>query len=173
MTKVRGLRGATTADANTRDDILDATRELLERLVEANDVHTDDIAAVTFSATKDLDAEFPAVAARVSTWDGPTWPSCAATRWTSPADKKRCIRVLILGEHRQESERTRNGLSARRRKPPLTKRQNRLVRLQSNVGDTFEVLALSSPLGLKAGIQGWGERDEQSISSRMRHHLSN
>ena len=126
MTKVRGLRGATTADANTRDDILDATRELLERLVEANDVHTDDIAAVTFSATKDLDAEFPAVAARVHMG----WTEVAIMcghEMDVPGGQKRCIRVLILGEHRQESERTRNGLSARRRKPPLAKRQNRLV----------------------------------------------
>ena len=95
MTKVRGLRGATTADANTRDDILDATRELLERLVEANDVHTDDIAAVTFSATKDLDAEFPAVAARVHMG----WTNVAIMcghEMDVPGGQKRCIRVLIL-----------------------------------------------------------------------------
>ena len=95
MTKVRGLRGATTADANTRDDILDATRELLERLVEANDVHTDDIAAVTFSATKDLDAEFPAVAARVHMG----WTEVAIMcghEMDVPGGQKRCIRVLIL-----------------------------------------------------------------------------
>ena len=95
MTKVRGLRGATTADANTRDDILDATRELLERLVEANDVDTDDIAAVTFSATKDLDAEFPAVAARVHMG----WTNVAIMcghEMDVPGGQKRCIRVLIL-----------------------------------------------------------------------------
>ena len=95
MTKVRGLRGATTADANTRDDILDATRELLERLVEANDVDTDDIAAVTFSATKDLDAEFPAVAARVHMG----WTNVAIMcghEMDVPGGQKRCIRVLVL-----------------------------------------------------------------------------
>ena len=95
MTKVRGLRGATTADANTRDDILDATRELLERLVEANGVDTDDIAAVTFSATKDLDAEFPAVAARVHMG----WTNVAIMcghEMDVPGGQKRCIRVLIL-----------------------------------------------------------------------------
>ena len=95
MTKVRGLRGATTADANTRDDILDATRELLDRLVEANDVNTDDIAAVTFSATKDLDAEFPAVAARVHMG----WTNVAIMcghEMDVPGGQERCIRVLIL-----------------------------------------------------------------------------
>ena len=95
MMKVRGLRGATTADANTSDDILDATRELLERLVEANDVDTDDIAAVTFSATKDLNAEFPAVAARVHMG----WTNVAIMcghEMDVPGGQERCIRVLIL-----------------------------------------------------------------------------
>ena len=93
--KVRGLRGATTADTNTRDDILDATRELLERLVEANDVTTDDIAAVTFSTTKDLNAEFPAVAARVHMG----WNNVAIMcghEMDVPGGQERCIRVLIL-----------------------------------------------------------------------------
>ena len=93
--KVRGLRGATTADANTRDDILEATSELLERLVEANDVNTDDIAAVTFSTTKDLDAEFPAVAARVHMG----WNNVAimcSHEMDVPGGQERCIRVLIL-----------------------------------------------------------------------------
>ena len=93
--KVRGLRGATTADSNTRDDILDATRELLERVVEANEVNIDDIAAVTFSATKDLDAEFPAVAARVHMG----WTDVAIMcghEMDVPGGQERCIRVLIL-----------------------------------------------------------------------------
>ena len=93
--KVRGLRGATTADANTRDDILEATSELLERLVEANDVNTDDIAAVTFSTTKELDAEFPAVAARVHMG----WNNVAIMcghEMDVPGGQERCIRVLIL-----------------------------------------------------------------------------
>ena len=95
MTRVRGLRGATTADSNTRDDILEATSELLERLVEANDVNTDDIAAVTFSTTKDLDAEFPAVAARVHMG----WNNVAIMcghEMDVPGGQERCIRVLIL-----------------------------------------------------------------------------
>lgn len=95
MTTVRGLRGATTADSNTRDSILEATRELLEALVEANDVCTDDIAAVTFSTTRDLDAEFPAVAARV----GLGWTDVAMMcghEMEVPGGQERCIRVMIL-----------------------------------------------------------------------------
>ena len=95
MAKVRGLRGATTADANTRDDILEATSELLERLVEANDVNTDDIAAVTFSTTKDLDAEFPAVAARVHMGWSDVAIMCGH-EMDVPGGQERCIRVLIL-----------------------------------------------------------------------------
>ena len=95
MTTVRGLRGATTADSNTRDDILDATRELLQELVEANDVSADDIAAVTFSTTRDLDAEFPAVAARVDLG----WTDVAMMcghEMDVPGGQERCIRVMIL-----------------------------------------------------------------------------
>ena len=95
MAKVRGLRGATTADSNTRDDILEATSELLERLVEANDVNTDDIAAVTFSTTKDLDAEFPAVAARVHMGWSDVAIMCGH-EMDVPGGQERCIRVLIL-----------------------------------------------------------------------------
>jgi len=62
--KVRALRGATTADNNTKDDIVQATTELLEEMLDRNDIATDDIISITFTATKDLTAEFPAAAVR-------------------------------------------------------------------------------------------------------------
>ena len=65
----RGIRGATTASANTREAILEATRELLERLVEANKLEKESIAAAIFTTTRDLNAEFPAVAARQMGWE--------------------------------------------------------------------------------------------------------
>ncbi len=95
MMKVRGLRGATTANCNTSEEIVDATRELLEQLVEANDVDPDDIAALTFSTTKDLNAEFPAVAARVDLG----WTDVAMMcghEMDVPGGQERCIRVLLL-----------------------------------------------------------------------------
>ncbi len=95
MSAVRGLRGATTADDNTSEAILDATRELLEELVSVNDVHTADIAAVTFSTTDDLNADFPAVAARVHMG----WTDVAMMcgyEMSVPGGQERCIRVLIL-----------------------------------------------------------------------------
>ncbi len=60
-----GLRGATTADANTPEAILDATEELLRELAAANDLAEEDIGAVFFTVTADLTAEFPAKAARL------------------------------------------------------------------------------------------------------------
>ena len=65
MTTCLGIRGATTADANSRDAIILATEELLHTMVEANGVAEADVAAVFFTTTRDLNAEFPAVAARV------------------------------------------------------------------------------------------------------------
>ena len=68
MSKVRAIRGATTADENTKDAIVDATREMLESLVEENDFELDDVISAFFTTTKDLNAQFPAVAARKIGW---------------------------------------------------------------------------------------------------------
>jgi len=90
----RGIRGATTAAENTRSAILTATRELLERIIAANDLCAEDIASVMFSTTADLNAEFPAVAARALGWHD-TALFCAH-EIAVPGSVKRCIRVLIL-----------------------------------------------------------------------------
>ena len=60
----RGVRGATTADSNSRDDILTATRQLLALMIHYNEISPDDVSSAIFSTTVDLDAEFPALAAR-------------------------------------------------------------------------------------------------------------
>ena len=64
---MRGIRGATTADANSGPAIITATQKLLREIVAANDVHPDDIASVFFTTTPDLVAEFPAAALRKAT----------------------------------------------------------------------------------------------------------
>jgi chorismate mutase len=90
---IRGIRGATTANANTRDAILDATRELLETMVKTNFINFDDIASAIFTMTSDLDAAFPASAARSLGWTHvPLLDACAPR---VPNDLPRCIRVLI------------------------------------------------------------------------------
>ena len=94
MTKVRGVRGATTADENTRESILEATTDLLERLIEANDIEADDVAAAVFTATQDLNAEFPAQAARRLGWDYVAL--MCAHELAVPDAPARCIRALIL-----------------------------------------------------------------------------
>src|SRR6185436_11074699 len=65
MSKIlRGLRGATTASANTRDAILDATEELIRALQEANGFKPEDVESAIFTSSPDLTAEYPARAAR-------------------------------------------------------------------------------------------------------------
>ena len=61
--RCRGLRGATTVPANSSDDILEATTELLSEMMQANDLRIYDVASAYFTTTRDLNAEFPAVAA--------------------------------------------------------------------------------------------------------------
>lgn len=94
MTVVRGIRGATTADANTRDAILSATREMLERLVEANQLDPDNVAAAWFTTTPDLNAEFPAVEARRMGWTHVAL--MCGHEMSVPDGLPRCIRVLVL-----------------------------------------------------------------------------
>jgi len=90
----RGLRGATTALDNTREAVLEATRELLERLVEANGLKTDDLAATFFTTSPDLNAEFPAVAARQMGWE--YVPLICGHEMNVPTGLPLCIRVMIM-----------------------------------------------------------------------------
>ena len=90
----RGIRGATTADSNTKEDILNATKELLRKITEANDIRYENVACAIFTTTQDLDAEFPAAAARQLGWEH-TALLCAQ-EMNVPNSVKRCIRILIL-----------------------------------------------------------------------------
>ena len=94
MTKVRGIRGATTAETNSKEAILGATRELLHRLIEANDIDADDVAAAIFTTTHDLNAEFPALAARQIGWDHVAL--MCGHEMLVPDATTQCIRVLVL-----------------------------------------------------------------------------
>ncbi len=90
-----GLRGATTAAANTPEAILDATEELLRELTTANDLAEEDIGAVFFTVTADLTAEFPAKAARLRLgWQQTALiDSCEISVHGAPES---VIRVLLL-----------------------------------------------------------------------------
>ena len=93
MSKVRAIRGATTADENTKDAIVDATREMLESLVDENDFELDDVISAFFTTTKDLNAQFPAVAARKIGWVDVAL-MCSHEMFIADA-QERCIRVMV------------------------------------------------------------------------------
>ncbi len=90
---IRGIRGATVAQANTAEAIRVATRELLLALIDANGLEPNDIASAFFSVTPDLSAEAPARAARDLGWDEAAM-LCLA-EMAVPGAPERCIRVLI------------------------------------------------------------------------------
>ncbi len=90
---LRGIRGATTVKKNTRAEILSATKELLEELIAANGIRSEEIASALFSTTAELDAEFPAVAARGLGWT--ETPLLCMREIPVSGSLKNCIRVLI------------------------------------------------------------------------------
>ena len=94
MSSVRGIRGATTADDNTREAILGATTELLSEIVEANDLVLDDVAAAIFTTTEDLNADFPAQAARHMGWEHVALLNSHEMK--VPDSQTMCIRALLL-----------------------------------------------------------------------------
>ena len=89
----RGIRGATTVERNDRDDILAATTELLNLIVQLNGLRSEDIAYVWFTVTPDLDAEFPAFAARELGWTDV--PLMCGREIPVPGALGGCVRTLI------------------------------------------------------------------------------
>ena len=95
MTAVRGVRGATTVRENSRPEIMDATEELLNEMIAANDIESKDIAAVYFTLTSDLNAEFPAVAARERlNWN--LVPLINSIEIDRPGSMRMCVRVMLF-----------------------------------------------------------------------------
>lgn len=89
----RGIRGATTVERNDKDEILAATKELLQLLIEKNQLQPDDVASAIFTVTEDLDADFPALAARMLGW---TEVALICTREIPvPGSLGKCIRILL------------------------------------------------------------------------------
>lgn len=91
---VRGIRGATTVTVDEREEILAATRELLEEIVRVNALATEDVAAAIFTVTDDIRATFPAAAARAMGWTAV--PLLDAQEIPVPGSLSHCIRVLLL-----------------------------------------------------------------------------
>ena len=89
----RGVRGATTPDANTSEAILAATRQLLALMIRRNGIQKEDVASAIFTTTRDLNAEFPALAARQLGWMDVAL--MCAYELTVPGGLEGCIRILL------------------------------------------------------------------------------
>jgi chorismate mutase len=91
---IRGIRGATTVTADQPDLILQATRELLEEILEENEeMRPEDVACAIFTVTDDLVSTFPAQAARQMGWS--LVPMLCAREIPVPGSLPRVIRVLV------------------------------------------------------------------------------
>jgi len=90
----RGIRGAITVSENTEEAIIATTKELLQRMIKVNEVKISDIACILFTTTSDLNAAFPAAAARRLGWT--QVPLLCGHEMNVPGSLARCLRVLVL-----------------------------------------------------------------------------
>ena len=90
---MRGVRGATTVDADTKDEVLLRTRQLLALMIRLNEIPSTDICSAIFTTTVDVMAEFPALAARQLGWLDV--PLLCTHEISVPGSLKMCVRVLI------------------------------------------------------------------------------
>jgi chorismate mutase len=91
--KLRALRGAITVEENDAEQILTATEELVHEVIERNELNLDDLVSCIFTCTSDLDAEFPAVAAR--RYGFSAVPLLCAREIDVPGAMPRVIRMLL------------------------------------------------------------------------------
>jgi len=100
---VRGIRGAITVELNEKSEIIERTDELLQVIMERNEIKVEDIASAYFTVTDDLDAEFPAVAARNLGWI--YTPLMCSKEIPVKGSLDMCIRVLLhLNSEKAQSE---------------------------------------------------------------------
>lgn len=91
---IRGIRGATTVAADDPESILQATRELLEAILDENDsMKPEDVGSALFTVTQDLNSTFPAQGAREMGWG--LVPMLCAREIPVPGSLPRVIRVLV------------------------------------------------------------------------------
>lgn len=89
----RGVRGATTIEANTQEEVLKGTRELLALMIRLNGIEPQDVASAIFTTTSDIDAAFPAVAARQLNWSEVAL--MCGHELDVPGALRKCIRILV------------------------------------------------------------------------------
>lgn len=117
----RGVRGATTVEENTREQILEETRKLLALMIRLNGMASTDVASAIFTLTEDLNAEFPASAARQLGWLDV--PLLCTHEIAVPGSLGRCIRILVHWntEKRQDEIKHVYIKEAKRLRPDLSK----------------------------------------------------
>jgi chorismate mutase len=103
--RLYALRGAISVDRNDADAIVGATEELMREIMERNALAPEDVVSCLFTATADLDAQFPAVAARNVGFD--RVPLLCAQEIDVPGALPRVIRVLIH-YHAEDGHRARH-----------------------------------------------------------------
>lgn len=92
-TRVRAIRGATTVDEDTREQVIERTQELVRAVVERNGIQSDDLVSILFTATDDIRSAFPAEAAREAGFTHV--PLMCARELDIVAGIRRCIRVMM------------------------------------------------------------------------------
>ena len=104
--RLQGIRGATTVETNDAQQILEASDELVRKLIETNGLHPDDIVSGLFTMTADLNAAFPARAAEVYGWN--IVALLHSTEIPVPGSLPRCIRLLVHAYTRRTREQVRH-----------------------------------------------------------------
>lgn len=89
----RGVRGATTVESNTREEILTRTKELLQQMINSNGIEPENVASVIFTTTQDVNAEYPALAARELGWYDQAL--MCGHEMNTPGGLLQCVRILI------------------------------------------------------------------------------
>jgi prephenate dehydratase len=154
----RGIRGAITVAENTPEGILGATEELLRAMSAANGLDPADLASAIFTLTPDLDAAFPAQAARKMGWDHV--PLLDAVEIGVPGSLSRCIRVLVNWNTEQPPYAVRHIYlrEAVALRPDLQQDAMELgappIKPVNGQGRTSEWLAASSQVPLVVAYQG-------------------
>ncbi|GIQ61759.1 chorismate mutase AroH [Paenibacillus cisolokensis] len=119
---VRGIRGAITVEANEERPILDATAELVERIVAENGISPEDIGCVFITVTDDLDSAFPARAIRqMAGWE--LVPLMCALEVPVKGSLEKCIRLMVLVNTDKRQDQIRHVYlgGARALRPDLSK----------------------------------------------------
>ena len=98
----RGIRGAIAVPKNTKEAIVAATKELLHNMIKVNDVEISDVACILFTTTPDLNAAFPAAAARELGWT--QVPLLCGYEINVPGSLSSCLRILVLFNTNKKNE---------------------------------------------------------------------